>query len=470
MQRLSIRISALLMILLAACNKDATTAAIVPVKPADTTTVNSTTPTSVAISLTQQAVTVGIAFDFDATQGGHTFTDPSSRGLTYAVSFSPSANGLTSTGGHVTGIPANACVTSVTITATDALGRTASSTFALVAFASDLLAPVLPSVSYRYSDADVPLPPHFKGGNVGGGVVSGADNMPATNRTTNAGATLSANDRLACASCHVQALGFGDTARLSRGFLGGFTGRHGMALSNSRFYAPGKFFWDERAATLEAQVLQPIQNTVEMGMTLDALVNKIALTPFYRPLFVAAFGSEEITSDRVSLALAQFVRSLISSQSKYDAAFTANPPRFPDVLTPQEAQGEQIFSGQGNCSRCHGTAIQIADQPRNNGLDATVTDIGAGNARFKVPSLRNIAVRPPFMHDGRFTTLAQVIDFYDHGVNANANLDNVLRNPDGSAKRLNLNPAQRAALEAFLRTLTDNTFLTDPRLSSPFAR
>jgi len=252
------------------------------------------------------------------------------------------------------------------------------------------------------------------------------------------------------------------------GLDGGLTRRHSPGLANARFYGPGHFFWDERAATLEDQVLTPIQDATEMGMTLDDLTAKLEATPYYPPLFAAAFGTPEVTSDRVSRAIAQFVRSMVSKDSRYDRAFTSGgTPNFGAVFTAQEQEGEQLFRSAG-CASCHTTVAQVSDAVHNIGLDAVSTDTGAGRGAFKAPSLRNVAVRPRFMHDGRFTTLEQVVDFFNSGVQPNADLDPRLRAPDGSPKRLGLNAEQKAALVAFLTTLTDSTFLTAPRFADPF--
>lgn len=243
-----------------------------------------------------------------------------------------------------------------------------------------------------------------------------------------------------------------------------------MGLANARFYARGHFFWDERANTLEDQVLQPIQNSVEMGMTLPAVVTKLQLTSYYGALFQAAFGTTDITSDRIARALAQYVRSLVSGGAKYDRAFTGGPPNFANVFTASELQGQQLFNGAAGCARCHETDAFNADNIHNTGLDATITDVGAGNGRFKAPSLRNVAIRGRYMHDGRFTSLDQVVEFYNSGVQNNPGLDNRLRAPNGQPQRLNLTAQQKAAIVAYLGTLTDSTFLTNAKFASPFAR
>lgn len=464
-----------------ACSGDSSTS------PAeiDTPTV---TPNAEAVTVVSpnstQAAMVGVPFVYDATKAGTAFSDPRKSGLTYTVSFTPAVTGMTAANGTISGTASNPGVYTVTITARDNSGSSASHNFAIVVFAGDLTAPTLPATPHLYSDASNPLPRHFSQAAPNAGSPIGADNTPASNITTNAGATLgrvlfydrrlSANDRVSCSSCHQQQFAFSDTSRLSHGFAGGFTGRHSMGLANARFYASARFFWDERAASLEAQVLQPIQDATEMGMTLPNVIAKLSATTYYPALFTAAFGTSDITSDRVSLALSQFVRSLVSVNSKFDRAFGVNGvPNFAATFTAQELAGQDLFNGRAGCARCHGTNAHISDNTHNTGLDATITDVGAGNGRFKAPSLRNIAVRPPYMHDGRFQTLEQVIAFYDSGVQNNPGLDNRLRGgPGGNGPplRLNLSAAERASLVAFLGTLTDTSFLTDVRFSNPFGR
>ncbi len=268
---------------------------------------------------------------------------------------------------------------------------------------------------------------------------------------------------------------------LSTGFEGGNTGRHSMGLANARFYAPGAFFWDERAATLEDQVLMPIQDGVEMGMTLSQLLPKLQAVDFYPALFSSAFGDTTITADRISKALAQFVRSLVTTNSKFDQAYTngtVDNPDFVGTFTAQELLGKRLFMpspGSGvqslGCAACHGTTTQILSVAENNGLDAnTDADQGSGNGTFKAPSLRNIAVRAPYMHDGRFSTLEEVVDFYNAGIQAHPNLSVHLREggPGGPPRRMNMTTEEKAALVAFLKTLTDNGFLTDSRFADPF--
>ncbi len=438
-------------------------------------------PIVLALANMPQGATVGQSFTYDATKNGTTFTNGSSAAMTYTVSFSPAAFGLAATNGVIAGVPTQPAVITTTIVATDASGNVASNAFPIVLFSADLVLPTLPVTTFSYSDATSPLPLFYGAPNGPGGSVLAADNTPATNAITNAGATLgrvlfydrrlSTNDRVSCASCHQQQFAFSDTARLSRGFAGGLTGRHSMALANARFYQRGRFFWDERAATLEAQVLQPIEDATEMGMTLPALVSKVSVASYYPALFQAAFGTPDITTDRIARALAQFVRSMVSSSSRFDQAFVGNAaPNFAAVFTPDELAGQGLYNGPAGCARCHGTNAFISDDVHNTGLDASNTDIGAGNGRFKAPSLKNIAVRPPYMHDGRFRTLEQVVDFYNAGIQNNPGLDNRLRGPGGQPQRLGLNQTQRNQLVAFLRTLTDDQFIAHPKWSTPFAR
>ena len=337
--------------------------------------------------------------------------------------------------------------------------------------------PALPTTNAAYVDyAITNLPNYFQPGTQ----VGNTDNTPADNPITDAGATLgrvlfyddrlSHNNSIGCASCHTQETGFADPRQFSVGFEGGLTGRHSMGLSNARFYASGRFFWDERAATLEDQVLGPIQDPVELGTDLNQLRAELAATEFYPVLFSDAFGSAEITNDRIANALAQFVRSLVSYQSKFDTARAqgeVGSAAFNNELTAQEVLGSEIFHGSGRCSQCHVSDAHIGDAPRNIGLDLVTVDQGVGSGRFKVPSLRNIAVRDGFTHDGRFSTLEEVIDFYSTGIQDNPNLDNRLR-VNGQPIQFNFTQEEKDALIAYLETLTDDTFLNSDLFSDPF--
>ena len=349
----------------------------------------------------------------------------------------------------------------------------------------------LPEQPYAYTPE---LPAHFAQPNV-----LAADNTPMNNPVTDDGATLgrvlfydrnlSANRSTSCASCHQQSNGFGDSARFSRGFAGGRTARHSMGLTNARFYTNGAFFWDERAASLEDQVLMPVQDPTEMGLRIDTLLARINALPYYAPLAEKAFGTNELSELQVRKALAQFVRSIMSFGSRYDegrAQVAAPAAPFPN-FTAQENQGKALFFGvapgggppvPGACVTCHGTEAFTAPGPRNNGLDAATTDAGVGGINgnpaqlglFKVPSLRNLSGRGPFMHDGRFATLEEVVDHYSTGVKNHPNLSPQLRGPNGQPVAPNFTAAQKAALVAFLETLNDPALALDDKFSDPFIR
>jgi cytochrome c peroxidase len=342
----------------------------------------------------------------------------------------------------------------------------------------------LPQAPFNY--AAPPLPPIFFQT-----PIVNQDNMPTTNVTTDLGATLgrvlfydkrlSTNQTVSCASCHQARYGYSDPRKFSVGFNGGLTGRNAMGLTQARYYQRGHFFWDERANTLEDQVLQPIQNAVEMGMPLPALEARLNAEPYYTNLFNQAFGSPTVTADRISRALAQFVRSILSWRSKYDQG---RPIGFAN-FTAQENLGRQIFFGQvgtATCAVCHGSDNFVPPNIFNNGLEFPYVDLGVGGITgrdqdkgvFKVPSLRNIELTAPYMHDGRFATLEDVVEFYNSGVVANPNLPPPLRvptppgAPPGPPRRLNLTADQKAALVAFLKTLTDPPVTTEVKFSDPF--
>ncbi|MGV3695862.1 cytochrome-c peroxidase [Flavobacterium sp.] len=355
----------------------------------------------------------------------------------------------------------------------------------------------LPETLYNYTNLN--LPPHFLS-NDGIGLpssVNGIDNNPASNPVTDAGATLgrvlfydthlSRNQTVACGSCHRQNLAFSDSPVRSLGFDFVPTRRHSIALINQRYYARGRFFWDERAPTLEAQVLQPILDVHEMGLTANEITQKIAARPFYSPLFQAAFGTGTITNERIADALSQFIRSIVSSQSKYDNGRAQVANRlvpFPN-FTAQENQGKELFmkpvnEGGAGCFQCHATEafVSVNSGPKNNGLDASSTvDFGAFETfpsnnefkgAFKIPVLRNIAQTAPYMHDGRFANLVQVIEHYNSGVKNHPNLSPQLKDINGNPQQLNLTESQKAALVAFLRTLTDENILSNQKWSDPF--
>lgn len=341
----------------------------------------------------------------------------------------------------------------------------------------------LPAVPFNY--AKQLAPDYFQSQ-----LIIEQDNTPARNPVTDWGATLgrvlfydkilSINNSVACASCHKQRLSFADDRSFSLGFDGALTKRNSMSLINVKYYRNGKFLWDERGLTLETQTLMPVVDHIEMGMTsLDTLVNRLKNIPYYPILFEKSFGSQTITSEKTGKALAQFIRSIVSYRSKFDEGRTLiNSVRshYPN-FTPEENEGKQLFFNPLlACSGCHKTELFTAPAPKNNGLEYPSVDPGIGGitndplqiGNFKVPSLRNIELTAPYMHDGRFATLEEVIDHYSSGVQAHPNLSSQLRNPDNSPVRLNLTATEKAALIAFLKTLTDRTITNDVKFSSPF--
>jgi cytochrome c peroxidase len=352
---------------------------------------------------------------------------------------------------------------------------------------------VLPETPYKY--ANIELPEHFKTR-----AVRDLDNTPRENPITDTGATLgrvlfydtrlSANGTVACASCHLQKNAFSDpSGKFSKGYEGKHTDRNAMPLVEARFYERGHFFWDERARTLEEQVLMPIQNKVEMGNDLTKLFDALAKAEEYPDLFRNAFGDSKVTKERTAKAMAQFVRSLLSYQSKYDegvAKVRSRNEDFPN-FSREENRGKQIFNQR--CANCHmeggQDAIFSSQNTRNNGLDADikVPDLGVADVtfdrnrvgHFKSPSLRNIEFTGPYMHDGRFAKLEEVIEHYSTGIKLHPNLDGRLANqaarPGGGSSQergFRFSTQDKAALLAFLKTLSDKKFITDPKFSDPF--
>ena len=272
---------------------------------------------------------------------------------------------------------------------------------------------------------------------------------------------LSINDTQSCASCHTANAALSDPRRVSFGAEGQAGTRNAMPLFNLAWKP--SYFWDGRAPTLRDQVLRPIQDPTEMHETLDHVVTKLA---DLAPQFESAFGSQDITSDRIARALEQFLLTQISATSRMDRTLTHG-----EKLTEQEQRGFQLFFTESDprhgiqgadCFHCHGGAHFTNNQFLNNGLDAEFTDLGrfkvtgkeSDQGKFMVPSLRNVALTAPYMHDGRFTTLEEVIDHYDHGLKSSATLDpNLAKHiPQGG---LHLSPEDKSALVAFLKTLTD---------------
>ena len=277
---------------------------------------------------------------------------------------------------------------------------------------------------------------------------------------------LSVNGRQSCSTCHQPQSGFSEAKRVSTGAEDQPGTRNAMTLVNLAWKK--FFFWDGRAASLREQVLQPIQNPIEMHETLTNVVVKLTRSEDYAALFAQAFGTPEITAEKVSLALENYLLTLTSFNAKFDRVL-----RGEEQFTPAEQRGFELFSteydprrGQygADCFHCHGGPLFQSQGFANNGLDDHFADIGRGkitgkvsdNGKFAVPSLRNVAVTGPYMHDGRFKTLAEVVEHYVNGVKRSPTLDpNLAKHPDGGVP---LSLADQRALVAFLSTLTDTQF------------
>lgn len=312
---------------------------------------------------------------------------------------------------------------------------------------------------------------------------------PADNPITDAGATLgrvlfydkklSFNNTVSCGSCHHQAEGFADSKKFSVGFEGQLTGRNANSIVNASMQS--SYFWDGREVRLEDMVLKPINNHIEMGIDkIENLDKKLSGTSYYPELFNKAFGSTEISKVKISKALAQFLRSMVSFGSKADQS--AN-------LSAQEEKGFQIFINKANCDRCHAGAnmrgyyedLSIIGGSvgafANIGLDEKYSDKGLGafqaekEGYFRVPTLRNIELTAPYMHDGRFGSLEEVVEHYNSGIKNHPLLSLELRSnwdPNSLPLKLNLTPEEKSDLVAFLKTLTDKKLLADERYSDPF--
>ncbi|MFT4662029.1 MAG: cytochrome c peroxidase [Patiriisocius sp.] len=289
---------------------------------------------------------------------------------------------------------------------------------------------------------------------------------------------LSNDNTLACAGCHIQEDGFSDTRPFSIGTAGLEGGRQAMGVINLAWNTNG-FFWDGRSELARDQSLKPIQDPLEMNETLENAVAKLEATQMYKDQFKRAFDSEEITAEKMSLAMEQFMNSIVSVDSKFDKVFLGL-----ETFTDSEQRGKDLFELEytpgfpddsgADCAHCHSGFNFQNNQYMNNGLDAVFQDMGFGAftgnladiGKFKVPTLRNIALTPPYMHDGRFETLEEVLDHYNEGIQDSPTVDPGIQNT--MITGLGLSDQDKADLIAFLNTLTDETFATNPEYSNPF--
>ena len=281
---------------------------------------------------------------------------------------------------------------------------------------------------------------------------------------------LSSDGRVSCGSCHQQQRAFTDGQALAVGVGGRRSPRNSPALQNLAWHR--SFMADGGVRGLELQALAPLTSAQEMNTPLADALAKLNADPEYRRRFAAIYGPGKIDTPQFLKALAQFTSALTSSGALYDKYVRHEPG---GTLTATELRGQALF--QQKCSSCHATDLFTDESFRNNGLDsrfpvdsgrAHITLMPSDAGRFRVPSLRNVARTAPYMHDGRFTTLEQVLDHYAHGVRPSRTLDPLLRQPNGRLG-IALTRAQQRELLAFLNTLTDTELLTNPRFAPPKA-
>lgn len=274
---------------------------------------------------------------------------------------------------------------------------------------------------------------------------------------------LSKDGNFPCASCHQQFAAFATFDHpFSHGFNNSFTTRNAPGLFNLAWQK--EFHWDGGITHLELQPLAPISAPNEMAEDIGNVINKLKQDPAYPPKFKAAFGTEEINSQRMLKAIAQFVGSLVSANSKYDRVKKGT-----EAFTPVEQQGYVLF--KANCASCHTEPLFTDNSYRNNGMDVNpylndygrmrITRKSADSLKFKVPSLRNVELTFPYGHDGRFNTLDKMIGHYMNSVQQSATLDPLLKNG------IPLTIGEKDAIISFLKTLSDQSFLKDPRFSMP---
>ena len=312
--------------------------------------------------------------------------------------------------------------------------------------------------------------------------------IPLDNKLTNQGVQLgrmlfyenrlSGDNSMSCSSCHKQINAFSDTSKFSTGIHGDMGHRQAMSAVNMLWNTNG-YFWDGRAEKLRDQSLLPIQDAIEMDETLENVIEKLGQDTLYTHQFLRAFGTAEPSSYLVSLALEQFMNSIVSYRSKYDQYLNGST-----LLTENEDRGRELFFGEYNpffpdasgadCGHCHGGKTFDSPTYMNNGTDSLNSDLGrfivtadsADIGLMKTTTLRNIALTPPYMHDGIFQTLEEVVQHYNTGLQSSTTLDQALQMTMGTG--LMLNDQDISDLVSFLHTLTDQELIQDERFSSPF--
>ncbi len=285
---------------------------------------------------------------------------------------------------------------------------------------------------------------------------------------------LSVDGTQACADCHLAENSFTDPDRFSTGITGAIGDRNAMPIYNFAWNFENKFFWDGRAISLEVQALGPVENVIEMNNTWPNAIATLQATNTYPELFSEAFGTTTITKELVTKAIAQFERTMISGNSRFDQYLLGDE----NAVTAQEINGFNVFMDEdkGDCFHCHGSEanpLWTDNIFHNNGLDSSFEDLGLGevtgdpldNGKFKSPSLRNLAYTAPYMHDGRFETLEEVINHYSEGLVYSGTIDPLMKNiAEGGAQ---LTENDKADLKAFLLSLSELGYTTNPDFQNP---
>ena len=279
---------------------------------------------------------------------------------------------------------------------------------------------------------------------------------------------LSGDQTIACASCHSPQSAFTNNTPTSVGIDGVFGTRNSTPLFNLAWNYNERFAWDGKELSLERQALEPVENPIEMHSDWNDVIDRLQNHTEYPELFLKAFNTSTISKELAVKAIAQFERTLISANSKFDR-FSLGQTN----LTPQELNGLDVFlrEDKGDCFHCHGNPnnpLWTDNEFHNNGLDETFSDLGLGavtgdpndNGKFRSPSLRNLDFTAPYMHDGRFLTLDEVINFYSEGLQNSATIDPLMKNLNQGG--VQLSSEDKADLKAFLLTLSDPSFANNP--------
>jgi len=279
---------------------------------------------------------------------------------------------------------------------------------------------------------------------------------------------LSGDETQSCASCHDPKKSFTDQQQFSNGVNDNLGTRNAMPLFNLAWNFDERFAWDGKEFSLEKQALEPVSNPIEMHGNWENITKKLQNNLEYKDLFLRAFGTSIIDSTLITKAIAQFERTLISGNSKFDKYL-----RGEINLTPEEQNGFDVFmdESKGDCFHCHGSdnnPIWSDNKFHNNGLDNVFVDLGLGkitgdpkdNGKFKSPSIRNLAFTAPYMHDGRFATLEEVINHYSEGLKRSPTIDPLMKKVDEGG--VHLSTQDKSNLKAFLQTLSDYDFINNP--------